>query len=126
MSDAVSLEPQNVGVLIPRGATLLQASANVKGDGARALLETAVGDYEKVLALQAPYFATLGDHAKGELLFGLAEGYHRLGQHEKARAYFERILTDAPASGQTAKAREWLATGTVPKSIGTSCVGCHK
>jgi tetratricopeptide (TPR) repeat protein len=126
MSDAVSLEPQNVGVLIPRGATLLQASANVKGDGARALLETAVGDYEKVLELQAAYFATLGDHAKGELLFGLAEGYHRLGQHEKARAYFERILADAPASGQTAKAREWLATGAVPTSIGTSCVGCHK
>ena len=39
-----------------------------------------VGDYEHVLALQSSYFATLGDHPKGELLFGLAEGYSRLGQ----------------------------------------------
>ena len=83
-------------------------------------------NYERVLEIQAPIFATLGDHAKGELLFGLAEGWNRLGDKEKARRYFDRLIADAPTSGQTPKAREWIATGTVPKSNGASCVGCHK
>ena len=126
MNRAVALAPENVGVLIPRGATLLEATRNLKPDAARPLIESAVADYEHVLALQTPYFDRLGDHAKGELLFGLADGFHRLGQHDKARAYFERLIKDAPASGQAPRAREWLAGGTVPKTNGASCVGCHK
>ena len=126
MNKAAALAPDNVGVLIPRAATLFEATRNMQPAMARPLLETAVANYEHVLALQTPYFDTLGDHPKGELLFGLAEGYHRLGQHDQARLYFERLTKDAPTSGQTSKAREWLATGAVPKAAGTSCVGCHK
>ncbi len=126
MDDAVALEPDNVGVRIPRGALLLQATRNMPPAMAKPLLEKAVGDYERTLEIQAPYFNTLGDHPKGELLFGLAEGYSRLGQLDKARAYFERLTQDAPASGQTPKAKEWLATGTLPPSTGLGCVGCHK
>src|SRR5437899_1397445 len=126
MNEAVALAPDNVGVLIPRAATLLEATRSVPPAAARPLLESAVANYERVLAIQAPYFDTLGDHPKGELLFGLAEGYHRLGEHDKARAYFERLMKDAPASGQVRKAREWLSTGTVPKTAGPACVGCHK
>ena len=85
-----------------------------------------VADYEHVLELQSSYFNTLGDHPKGELLFGLAEGYSRLGQQDKARLYFERLVKDAPASGQTPKAKQWLADGTLPKNQGLGCVGCHK
>ncbi len=126
MDAAVSLEPDNVGVRIPRGALLLQATRFMPPDTTRPLLEKAVGDYEHVLELQSPYFSTLGDHPKGELLFGLAEGYSRLGQLDKARIYFERLTTDAPTSGQTAKAKQWLADGTLPKAQGLGCVGCHK
>jgi TolA-binding protein len=60
------------------------------------------------------------------LLFGLAEASARLGQPDKARMYFERLIKDAPTSGQAPKAKEWMASGTIPKSNGTSCVGCHK
>src|SRR4051812_33057563 len=126
MNRAVSLEPDNVGVLIPQGAMLLIGSRNIPGDAGRMLLEQAVGDYEKVLAIQAPYFSTLGDHPKGELLFGLAEGYARLGRPEVARRYFEQLIRDAPGSGQAPRARTWLETGTVPKAQGLGCVGCHK
>src|SRR3954454_20190283 len=126
MNRAVSLEPDNVGVLIPQGATLLIGSRNLPGDAGTALLEQAVGNYEKVLAIQARYFSTLGDHPKGELLFGLAEGYARLGKPEVARRYFEQLIRDAPGSGQAPKARTWLETGTVPKAQGLGCVGCHK
>lgn len=126
MDAAVALEPENVAVLIPRGALLLQATQTMNAEMRRPLLEKALGDYEKVLAIQAPIFASLGDHPKGELLFGMAEGYSRLGNGEKARMYFDRLITDAPSSGQSPKARTWLATGTLPKSDGLGCVGCHK
>ncbi len=126
MDKAAALEPDNVGVRIPRGALLLQATQNMPPEMGRSLLEKAVGDYEHVLALQSAYFHTLGDHPKGELLFGLAEGYSRLGQPEKARLYFDRLIRDAPTSGQAPKAQAWLATGAIPKSQGLSCVGCHK
>jgi tetratricopeptide (TPR) repeat protein len=126
MDRAVTLEPQNVGVLIPRGAMLLVATRSMQPEMAKPLIEKALGDYERTLAIQADYFAALGDHPKGELLFGLAEGYSRLGEIDKARAYFERLVKDAPESGQTAKAREWLATGELPKVTGLGCVGCHK
>jgi tetratricopeptide (TPR) repeat protein len=126
MDEAVVLEPDNVGVRIPRGALLLTATRTMPPPMATPLLEKALADYEHTLEIQSTYFHTLGDHPKGELLFGLAEGYSRLGQLDKARAYFERLTQDAPSSGQTVKAREWLATGTLPKSAGIGCVGCHK
>jgi tetratricopeptide (TPR) repeat protein len=126
MDAAVALEPENVAVLIPRGALLLQATMNMPAEVGRPLLEKAVGDYEKVLAIQTAYFSTLGDHPKGELLFGLAEGYSRLGQAEKARLYFDRLMKDAASSGHAPQAKEWLASGTLPKATGLGCVGCHK
>ena len=127
MNAAVTLAPDHPGVLIPRGATLLEATRGMPPDMARPLLESAVANYEHVLEVQAPYFTTLGDHAKGELLFGLAEGSARLGRQDKARAYFERLINDAPTSGQAPRAKEWIATGVVPKAAGAAnCVGCHK
>lgn len=126
MAKAVALQPDSVGVRIPRGAMLLQATRNMPPQMARPLIETALEDYERVLAVQAAYFDTLGDHPKGELLFGLAEGYSRLGNAEKAREYFDRLIKVAPTSGQAPKAQAWLATGEIPKSQGLGCVGCHK
>lgn len=126
MDEAVGLAPDSPGVLIPRGAVLLEATRSMPPQMGRPLLESAVRDYEHVLEVQAPYFHTLGDHAKGELLFGLADGYARLGRLDKTRAFFERLINDAPGSGQTAKAREWMTSGTIPQSTGTNCVGCHR
>jgi tetratricopeptide (TPR) repeat protein len=126
MDRAVALEPDNLGVLIPRGAMLLQATRHMPAEAARPLLEQAVGDYERVLALQSAYFDTIGDHPKGELLFGLAEGSSRLGRPEKARMYFDRLIKDAPASGHAPTAADFLATGTLPPTQGLGCVGCHK
>jgi tetratricopeptide (TPR) repeat protein len=127
MNEAVALAPDNPGVLIPRGAVLLEATRTMPPAAAAPLLQSAVQNYEHALEVQAPTFASLGDHAKGELLFGLAEGWSRLGDKEKARRYFERLIADAPTSGQAPKARAWIETGVVPKSAaGAQCVGCHK
>ena len=126
MTEAVTLEPENVAVLIPRGAVMLTATRSMDPATARPLLEQAVADYEKVLGIQASYFDTLGDHPRGELLFGLADGSARLGRIEQARRYFERIVREVPASGQSERAREWLKTGTPLKVAGMGCIGCHK
>jgi tetratricopeptide (TPR) repeat protein len=126
MNRAVALEPDNVGVRIPRGALLLQATHNMSPETSRPLLQLAVGDYERVLELQSAYFSNLGDHPKGELLFGLAEGYSRLGQPDKARIYFNRLVNDAAGSGHAPQAKEWLAGGALPASQGLGCIGCHK
>jgi tetratricopeptide (TPR) repeat protein len=126
MNEAVALAPDSLAVVIPRGAVLLQASRFVPPAMARPLLETALRDYEHVLALQKSYFHTLGDHPKGELLFGLADGHARLGDNVKARMYFERLIADAPSSGQAPRGRAWLETGVVPEAKGLGCFGCHK
>ena len=126
MGRAVALEPDNVGVRIPRGAVLLQAARSLREDRQRPILELAVGDYEHALARQAPYFSSLSEHARGQLLFGLADGWARLARPDKARAYFNRLVTDAPDSALTPRARQWLTDGTLPADNGLGCVGCHK
>lgn len=124
MNRAVGLAPDHVGVRIPRGATLFEASRNVPDPKQQeALVRIAVEDYEHTLSLQKASFGQLSDHAKGELLFGLADGWARLGDKEKATQYFNRLTADAPASGRIAYAKSWLA-GDPPKDPGR-CVGCH-
>ena len=126
MNEAVSLAPNSLAVVIPRGAVLLQAARAVPPAMSEPLLRTGVGDFEHVLELQQAYFQTLGDHPKGELLFGLADGYARLGDKVKARAYFERLIAEAPTSGQAPRGRAWIETGVVPPAPGLGCFGCHK
>ena len=126
MDDALALAPDNPGVLIPRAAVLFEATRGMPAEMAKPLIQSAIGSYEHVLDVQGPIWSTLGDHARGELLFGLAEGWARLGDQQKARTYFDRLIAEAPTSGQTPKAQQWIATGTIPKANGASCVGCHK
>jgi tetratricopeptide (TPR) repeat protein len=127
MNDAVALAPDNPGVLIPRAAVLIEGTRSMQPDMAKPLLESAVGNYERVLEIQTAQWATLGDHAKGELLFGLADASARLGRQDKAREYFSKLVADAPTSGQAPRAKAWLETGTIPKASGiANCVGCHK
>jgi tetratricopeptide (TPR) repeat protein len=126
MNDAMALAPDDLGVIIPRAAVLLAATRQIPPQMARPLLESAVRSYEHVLELQAEYFHGLGDHPKGELLFGLADGYARLGDQGNARKYFERLIADAPTSGQTPRGRAWLDTGKIPDVGGIGCVGCHR
>jgi hypothetical protein len=125
MDDAVAMEPGNIGVLIPRGATLLAASrAMPSGDQANKLLTQGLLDYERVYALQSSYFDTLSGHAQGELLFGLAEGFLRAGNEARARQYFEKLVAAGPDCGHYAEAKAWIETGKLD-SKRAACTGCH-
>jgi hypothetical protein len=116
--DLIPFWPTSKPIFIP--------ADQVPPEMARPLLQSALANYEHVITLQTSYWASLGDHPKGELLFGLAEGWARLGDQQKARMYFERVIADAPTSGQAPKAQQWMKTGTLPKAEGAGCVGCHK
>jgi hypothetical protein len=125
---AVELSPNSVGVLIPRGAMLLAATRSMPAAMAAPLLHSALANYERVLELQQDVWPSLGDHEKGELLFGLAEGYARVGDMDRARRYFTKLVADAPKSGQNARARAFLSTGQPPAlpQNGMTCIGCHQ
>jgi tetratricopeptide (TPR) repeat protein len=126
MAEGVRLAPDSVAVVIPRGATLISASRQTPPDMAKPILETGVADFEKVLKIQEPRFAELGVHPRGELLTGLADGWSRLGNTEKARAYFERIATELKGSVYEQKAKAWLENKPEAKAPGFfNCSGCH-
>jgi len=109
---------------IPRGAVLLAASRFTPPEMGRPLIVDGVSDYEHTLEFQKTYFDTLGTHPRGELLFGIAEGYSRLGDRAKAESYFERIRTSLPGTAYARRADLWIATKTLPAEQ-TGCVGCH-
>jgi hypothetical protein len=123
MNQAVALAPDSVGVRIPRGAILLEATRQMSPSQAEPLLRLAVGDYEHVLELQAKIFPSLGGHARGELLFGLADGHARLGDGQKAREYFRRMTEEATPSPRREYAAAWLA-GAAPPRV-PACGPCH-
>ena len=93
---------------------------------AQSLLATGVGDYEKVFTLQARYFEYLSEHSRGELLFGLAEGLHRVGERARARMYFERLLNEAKDSEYGRMADAWLKDPSGSTARRSGCIGCHK
>jgi len=126
MEQAVNLAPSNVAVLIPRGASLISASRFTPPQFAKPILETGVGDYEKVLKIQEPTFARMSAHSKGELLMGLADGWNRLGNTEKAKQYFTKMKSELPGSVYERKAQAWLENRPESKAAEFfNCSGCH-
>lgn len=127
MDEAVKLEPKNVGVLVPRAATLITASRYVPDEKQKqALLERVVADYGTVYDLQKADLSKLGVHPRGELLFGLAEGWRRLGDETKAKLYLDQILATCKDSPYEKEALEWLKRdAATPAPTTHNCVGCH-
>jgi hypothetical protein len=125
MDLAVALAPDNPSVLLPQGATLLSVSAApLPPELSKRLLQKGVQDFGKVLELQAPYFATLPLHARGELLSGLADGWHRLGDENKAREYNQRIVKECAGSSYASNSEMWLNNEPSAKRH-PACQGCH-
>jgi tetratricopeptide (TPR) repeat protein len=125
MDDSVALSPDSIGVRIPRGAVLLAGSRFLpSAEMARPLVEKGVTDFEAAYQLQGPDLSRLGTHPRGELMIGLADGYSRLGNPEKAQQWFERIQKEMPGTPYAKSATTWLETKSLaPQQAG--CLGCH-
>jgi tetratricopeptide (TPR) repeat protein len=118
------LAPDSVSVMIVR-ATVFSAAARSVPDPshARQMRESAVAAFERLLALQTPNLDRLSEHARGELLGGLAEGWLELGRSDKARGYLERIVEELPGTRYQVRARAWLEDGA--GSAPLTCLTCH-
>ena len=93
-------------------------------DMARPLIEKGLCDYEKAYAIQGPDLNDLATHPRGELLIGLADGYSRLGNQEKAQQWFERIQKELPGTPYDKSAGTWLETKSLAPAQG-GFSGCH-
>jgi tetratricopeptide (TPR) repeat protein len=127
MDDAVALEPGNIGVRIPRGATLIAAGRGLmerNPEQARLMLQSGLSDYEHAYEMQRSRLEQLGEHRAGELLFGIADVNSRLGNQEKAAEFFDRIATLIPGTVYAKRAALWKKSKSLPLSE-TQCIGCH-
>ena len=121
---AVSLAPDDVGVLIPR-ATSFQGTARFVAHAPTRtlLLETAIGDYLKVLELQQPYFRFLSVHGRGELLGGIADALWQSGRRDRAKPYLRRMIAELPGSPYARMAKRRLEEPD--GAVRLTCLGCH-
>jgi len=125
MDEAAALAPDDLGVRIPRGAVLLTASRYLPSpEMARPLIEKGVADFEKAYDLQASRLSEMGTHPRGELFLGLADGYSRLGNQERAYAWFERIQKEMKGTPYEKSANAWFEAKSLAPAQG-GCLGCH-
>jgi len=125
MDQAVELEPNNLGVRIPRAAVLLSAAASMgENPMARTFAAKALGDYEKTYREQEKVLDQLGLHPRGELLQGLAVAYKLTGNLDKSKEFYARIERDLPETAYAKRAIKFRETGSLT-SREMGCIGCH-
>ena len=123
MDRAVELLPDSPQTRAARGPALMEAARYAPADIAEPWLRRAMTDFAVVEAVNARSSAP-SEHDRGEVLGALAEGWDRLGDSARGRAYAERIVAELPASNYAKRASEWLATGNRPERM--TCLSCHK
>jgi tetratricopeptide (TPR) repeat protein len=125
MADAVASDPESLQTRIPRAAIYISSARHMDDAISKPILEIAVGDYEKVMQLEQSHFDSLPTHSKGELLGGLADGYRRLGNFEKASILLERMAKELPGTPYEAQAKRWLVDLPKVDKQERFCIGCH-
>jgi hypothetical protein len=125
MTDAIAMKPDDVQVLIPRAAILVATARFAPAPQAQEMARVAAGDYERVLTVEQTYFTTLGTHARGELLGGLATAYRLAGNTEKTTGYLRRISSELPGTVYDSKAQTWLRDLSAVRQDDHFCLGCH-
>lgn len=130
MALAVEMAPNDIFVRARRGVVLISASRSSAMPPAMAkpLTQSAVEDFEKVLEIREKEqtLSQRSNHQRGELLTGIADGWNRLGNPDKARTYFERITRDLKGTVYEQKADAWLENKPEAKAVDFfACSGCH-
>ncbi len=112
MDEAVKISPDNVKVLMTRGSTYLSASKQfpVKEEADR-LLKIGIGDFEKIVADKN--FTQFPESMQTQVLDGLADGFDRSNDKEKAKIYYQKLSTIATGKIKE-KAVKWLETNKQP------------
>ena len=126
MARAVELEPNNIGVRIPRGSALREISRAMPPGMAEPLLEAARTDFQHTFDLQQNRLSEVGTpHPLGELLQGLGDIYSRQGKSDEAAKYYTMTQERLPNTEYSARAAEWATTRQPLAPERTQCIGCH-
>ena len=130
MTQAVEMAPDNIFVRARRGVVLISASrsSSMPPAMAKPLVQLAVEDFQRVLDVREKEqtLAQRSTHQRGELLTGIADGWSRLGNPDKARTYFERITHDLKGTVYERKAKAWLEDKPEARAVDYfACSGCH-
>ncbi len=128
MTKAKELRPKDLGILMARAPFYISYSRFVPNkEQKNEMLRKAMEDYEEGYRQQESKLATLSEHSRGELLFGLTEAYLRIGGTEnraKAEVLLQKLLNE---KAYAAEADKWI--NSAPDSKETTyfhkCVGCH-
>jgi hypothetical protein len=130
MAQAVEMAPDNIFVRARRGVVLISASrsSSMPPAMAKPLIQLAVEDFQRVLEIREKdqTLSQRSTHQRGELLTGIADGWNRLGNPDKARTYFERITSDLKGTVYEQRAKAWLENKPEAKAVDYfACSGCH-
>jgi tetratricopeptide (TPR) repeat protein len=130
MAQAVEMAPDNIFVRARRGVVLISASrsSSMPPAMAKPLVQLAVEDFQRVLDVREKEqtLAQRSTHQRGELLTGIADGWSRLGNPDKARTYFDRITRDLKGTVYERKAKAWLEDKPEARAVDYfACSGCH-
>lgn len=125
MNQAVELEPKNIGVRVPRAAVLAAGAKFMPPDMAKPLFLSVIDDYYTVYQMQEKQLDTMGQHPKGELLFGLADTFSRIGATPKADHFYGIIRDTMPNTPYAKRAALWFETKQPLPAAQTQCIGCH-
>ncbi|MGL4424212.1 MAG: tetratricopeptide repeat protein [Gemmataceae bacterium] len=123
MDEAVKLEPKNIGVRVPRAATMGQlVRFSRSAEEKKKFIATMLEDFTFLHEQHKADFGKLGEHRQGELLMGYADALRRAEKPEEAKAVLERVTKELPETKYAERAKTWLAD---PKKTGHNCIGCH-
>jgi tetratricopeptide (TPR) repeat protein len=126
MAKAVALEPDNIAVRIPRGATLREATRTMPLNVAAPLLEAARTDYQHTFDVQkAALDRVPKPHPLGELLQALGDIYSRQGNTAEAERYYTLIPQHLPDTEYARRAAQWMQTRRPLPAAQSGCIGCH-
>jgi len=124
MDRAVELEPDNLGVRIPRGAALRDATQQLPPFLSEPLLEKARSDFQYTFDLQKDNLPK-GEHPLGELLQALGDIYSRQNKPDEAAKYYGLLNDRLRATDYSKRAAEWLKTRQTLPAERSGCIGCH-
>ncbi len=126
MDRAVSLEPNNIAVRIPRGGTLRMATPGMPNFPIlKTLIENARTDYQMAFDIQKDHLDQLGTHPLGELLQGLGDLNSRQGKVDEAEKYYRMVQDRMKGTAYAERADEWMKSKQALPPEKTACVGCH-
>jgi tetratricopeptide (TPR) repeat protein len=126
MDHAAELDPDNLGVRIPRGSALMAVIRQMPDSPMRqSQMEKARSDFQYAFDVQKEHLDQLGAHPLGELLQNLGDIYSRLEKPEEAEKFYALIQTKLPNSEYSERAAKWMETKRPLPVRQTACVGCH-